>query len=262
MNRWLGLALFMAAAAFVCCGGEQPAAPAPGGTQTAPTQAPSVTIDPATTGSIEGTIRYAGPEPAAFTVDFGADPRCEKERANAVYTPALLVGPEKTLANAVVWVKDGAPKGSYPVSAERAILTQRGCSYTPRVQAVLLGRSLEIRNEDATMHNVHVTAEANRDWNRSQIEGAIPIVETFTKEEVPVTFKCNVHPWMKAQVAILSNPFFAVTRDDGRFEIAGLPAGQYTLAVWHETLGTVERQVALAAKDAATVDFTLPQEPR
>jgi hypothetical protein len=63
---------------------------------------------------------------------------------------------------------------------------------------------------------------------------------------------------MKAQVAVIRTPFFAVTAQDGRFEIAGLPAGEYTIAVWHETLGTVERRISVVAREAATADFTLP----
>ena len=35
--------------------------------------------------------------------------------------------------------------------------------------------------------------------------------------------KCDVHPWMSAYVGVFSHPFFAVTGDDGKFTIAGLP---------------------------------------
>ncbi len=251
MNRSRALALVVTAATLVSCGGGERSGPRP-------PDNPPVSIDPATTGSISGRAIYAGPELPQVMLDLSGDPRCEKERSGSVYTPELVVGPDQALANAVVWVKEGAPRGTYPVPRERAVLTQRGCSYTPRVQALIVGSSLEIRNDDATMHNVHVLAQANRGWNRSQIEGGIPIVETFTKEEMPVTFKCNVHPWMKAQLAVLATPFFAVTSPDGRFEISGLPPGQYTLAVWHETLGTTESQVSVASKQASTVDFTLP----
>ena len=63
----------------------------------------------------------------------------------------------------------------------------------------------------------------------------------------------------EAQVAVLPNPYFAVTAQDGRFEIPGLPAGEYTIAIWHETLGTAAQRITVAAKQAATVDFALPQ---
>ena len=46
---------------------------------------------------------------------------------------------------------------------------------------------------------------------------------------------------------------------DHDIEIPGLPAGEYTIAIWHETLGTAEQRITVAAKQAATVDFALPQ---
>jgi plastocyanin len=248
--RSLAILAFLAAAC-AGCGGRGPAP--------STNEPPAPAIDPATTGRIEGTIRYTGPDPAPLSVDLSADPHCEKAPPGVDHTPEIVLGPERTLGNAVVWIEQGAPAGRYPVPSASAVLAQKGCWYEPRVQAVLVGRTLEIRNEDATMHNVHVLAEQNRAWNRSQIEGAVPIEERLDHAEVPVTFRCNVHPWMKAQVAVLPNPFFAVTSTDGRFEIPGLPAGEYTVAVWHETLGKIEKKVTVAAKDAVTVDFALPQ---
>ena len=256
MRLALGPALLVAAVALVACGGDRSTPPEPSGAAT--TSPPLVAIDPATTGKVSGKIVYSGPDPAPFKVDLSADPACAKEQASAVYTPEIVVGPDHALANVVVWIAEGAPAGRYPLPGRTAVLVQRGCSYTPRVQALLIGQPLEIRNDDQTMHNVHVLAHDNREWNRSQVMGGVPILEKFPHEEIPVTFKCNVHPWMKAQVAVLSNPFFAVTAQDGRFEIAGLPAGQYTITAWHETLGTVVRKVAIVAKEASTVDFTLP----
>ena len=56
---------------------------------------------------------------------------------------------------------------------------------------------------------------------------------------IPV--KCNIHPWMKAYVGVVSHPYFAVTGDDGSFELKDLPPGDYTIQVWHEKYGTQEQ---------------------
>ena len=53
-----------------------------------------------------------------------------------------------------------------------------------------------------------------------------------------VPFKCDVHGWMNAYVGVLDHPYFAVTKPDGSFSIPNLPPGSYTLAAWHERLGT------------------------
>ena len=56
-----------------------------------------------------------------------------------------------------------------------------------------------------------------------------------------------------AYVFVMEHPFFAVTDASGRFSIAGLPAGKYTLYAWHETFGTLQQEVEVkAGADGAT----------
>ncbi len=68
---------------------------------------------------------------------------------------------------------------------------------------------------------------------------------TFDKPEVMVPFKCDVHGWMNAYVGVLPHPYFAVTKDDGKFELANLPAGTYTIEAWHEKLGPMTQSVTI-----------------
>jgi hypothetical protein len=72
---------------------------------------------------------------------------------------------------------------------------------------------------------------------------------------IPV--KCNVHPWMRAYIGVVSHPFFAVTGEDGTFTIKGLPPGTYTLEAWHEKYGTKDVQITVAPKESKTADFTM-----
>jgi len=69
--------------------------------------------------------------------------------------------------------------------------------------------------------------------------------------------KCNIHPWMKAWIGVVSHPFFAVTGDDGTFTIKGLPPGTYTIEVVHEKYGTSDQDITVGAKDSKTLDFTV-----
>jgi hypothetical protein len=70
---------------------------------------------------------------------------------------------------------------------------------------------------------------------------------------VPV--KCNIHPWMRAYIGVVSHPFFAVTGDDGTFKIKGLPPGKYTVEAWHERYGRKEVEITVAAREDKAVDF-------
>jgi hypothetical protein len=58
---------------------------------------------------------------------------------------------------------------------------------------------------------------------------------------------------MNAYAGVVSHPFFAVTKDDGSFEIKGLPPGTYTIELWHEQLGTQTQSVTVDAQAPSKV---------
>jgi hypothetical protein len=74
----------------------------------------------------------------------------------------------------------------------------------------------------------------------------------FSTTEVMVPFKCDVHRWMSAYVGVLDHPFYAVTKNDGTFEIKGLPPGTYTIEAVHEKLGRQEQKVTVGPKESKT----------
>ena len=75
------------------------------------------------------------------------------------------------------------------------------------------------------------------------------------KEPEYFRVKCDVHPWMNAWVAVIDNPYFAVTDKDGKFALPkGLPDGEYRVTAWHEKYGT--REGTMTVKDSGgTVEF-------
>jgi hypothetical protein len=66
--------------------------------------------------------------------------------------------------------------------------------------------------------------------------------------------ECNQHPWMRMYVNVSRSPFYAVTGPDGRYEIKGLPPGDYTIAFVQEKLGEQDQKVSLAAKESRMLD--------
>jgi hypothetical protein len=240
----------MAVAFLVGCGG--------GGQEgTSLERQPEVAVDPGTAASVSGEVRYQGPQVKPVPIDMGADPACAKSNAEPVYAQDLVVNSNGTLRNALVFIKDGLPPGKYPLPKSQPSLDQKGCMYHPRVIGVMVGQEFQIGNSDPTMHNIHPSPKENREWNRAQIQGGAPFHDHFSHKEIAVPVKCNVHPWMKAWIAVLEHPYFAVTGEDGSFEIQGLPPGDYTIEVWHEKLGTMDQKVTLAPKQAGHADFTL-----
>ena len=74
-----------------------------------------------------------------------------------------------------------------------------------------------------------------------------------------VKVKCDVHGWMSSYLGVVPHPFFAVTGDDGSFELKGLPPGEYTVEAWHEVYGTKTAEVTVADRDAQEITFTFEE---
>lgn len=214
-------------------------------------------------GTVSGVIAYNGTPPAPKKIDTSADPVCGQKNPN-LSTEETVVKDGK-LANTFVYIKDGATTdgtkiGDYtwPTPSSAVTLDQNGCHYRPHVLGIMTNQKLSITNSDPTQHNIHPQPKNNPEWNQTQPNGAPPIEKTFARAEVLVPVKCNQHPWMKAYIGVLKHPFFAVSAEDGTFTIAGVPAGTYTVAAWHEggAAGTEKTmQVTVPANGSGKADF-------
>jgi hypothetical protein len=84
----------------------------------------------------------------------------------------------------------------------------------------------------------------------------MPIDQKFARAEIMIPVKCNQHPWMRAYIGVMKNPFFAVTGSDGAFTLKGLPPGDYTIGAWTATFGQQEQKVTVPASGTVTASFT------
>jgi len=254
-SRWVWLVVVLALAVSVtACGkkeAETPSQPA----ATAPKAQP---VDPATAATVSGTVKLEGAAPRATRVRMDADPVCAKAHTSAVGDNEVVVS-NGMLANAVIYVKDGLGSRTFDTPQEPVVLDQRGCLYTPRVISVQASQPVHIKNSDPTTHNIHPVPQNNQEWNKSQPPGATDLNEKFAREEVAITVKCNVHPWMKSYIAVLRHPYHSVSSTDGSFSLKNLPPGDYVVAAWHERLGTSEQKVTVGASESKAIEFVFKQ---
>jgi len=229
---------------------EAPTEEQPAATPTA-AQPAATPIDPNTVASVSGTVKFDGAAPKPAKIDMSQDPAC-KGTNNA----ETIVAEGGDLANVFVYVKEGLGDRTFDVPKDPVVLDQSGCKYHPHVLGVMAGQTVEIKNDDPTTHNIHPTPKDNREWNESQPPSSPAIDKNFAREEIMLPVKCNQHPWMKMYVNVTKSPFYAVTGKDGKYEIKGLPPGDYTLAFVHEKLGEQDQKVTVAAKETKTVDQT------
>jgi plastocyanin len=145
-----------------------------------------------------------------------------------------------------------------PVPTTPVRINQSGCRYEPHVFGIRVGQSLEIVNSDPVLHNIHALAKAGEPFNAAMPPRPQPwtITRVFTRPEVMVRIRCDVHGWMSAWAAAMPHPWFAVTDANGRFTLPPLPPGRYVLVAWHEACGTLRQSVLITPRAGPMVEFT------
>ncbi len=208
------------------------------------------------TGSVTGTIAFIGKAPVMPVIDTSMDPACGF--GGGKFTAEQYAVANGKLANVFIYVKSG------PASAMMSgqivapvVLDQKGCRYTPHVIGVQQGGYVEFHNSDVTMHNVHTmpTEVGNETIDISMGPKGAPITKQFAKPELMIPVRCNNHPWMNAFINVSATPYFAVSAADGKFELRGLPPGDYVIAAVHEKLGEKTMNLHVASNAASKADF-------
>ncbi|NOX56819.1 MAG: hypothetical protein GXP27_20730 [Planctomycetes bacterium] len=143
----------------------------------------------------------------------------------------------------------------FPPPAEPAIIDQKGCKFEPHVLCLRVGQELRIRNSDPLIHNVHALPKRNTSFNFTQAQQGMESVRTFERPEAMIPIRCDIHPWMACYVTAVPHPFFAVTSEDGWFELSGLPPGEYIVEAIHERLGRQRHTVSVADGQRLQLSF-------
>jgi hypothetical protein len=120
---------------------------------------------------------------------------------------------------------------------------QRHCMFTSHVAAMWTAQQLKVLNSDPVGHNTKISGGSNS-FNETIGAGGATIYKPSGEERVPAAVSCSIHPWMSAYLLPRDNPYFAVTKENGEFEIANIPAGvELEFRVWQPKLGFVDADV-------------------
>ena len=217
---------------------------------------PFVAGQPGTAGSgaVTGRVRLTAPPPGNPIIRMGMDPRCaEATRGKRIVQDAVVTSADGGLANAFVHLAGSFPDAPRPAGA--VTIDQHNCVYRPRVVGARVGQTIEFRNSDPTLHNVHGLSNASNEFNVGQpVKGQVFGFQ-LKREEVMLDITCDVHRWMTAYVGVVDHPYFAVSGEQGSFTIDGIPPGRHTIRAWHERYGTLTQSVEVAGGNTAVVEF-------
>ena len=212
-------------------------------------------IDVKDGGTIAGSIKYDGdvPSPKILKVDKD-EQTCGHE--NKASEELVVNGESKGIKNVVVSLVDIA--AGKKIEATTVALDQKECLFTPHVLAITVGSNVDLLNSDNVMHNLHSWSIKNPAFNEG-VSGGGKMTKKFDLAEI-AKITCDVHKWMSAFVVVKSNPYFAVTDENGQFKIENVPAGTYKIEAWQEKLGKKTSDVTVKSKEDAVVDFVFTKK--
>jgi len=230
-------------------------------------------------GGLKGQIILSKP-PEPRKVDVTTDkPHCES-KGELKYEDIIVDSKTKGVKNVVVWLrpdtddrKDPFPKDKiHPNLAKAApknhVIDQPCCQFVPRIIAARAGDTVEVKNSSPVPHNVNYNSDAE------SFNVTVPSMATHKPKQAlevqatPILFKCDIHSWMQGRIRVFDHPYFAVTKDDGTFEIKDAPAGKWRLVIWHEggfhkgkegVLGMPVEVTDGKTTEVPAVDLQLPQ---
>jgi plastocyanin len=196
-------------------------------------------------GTIKGKLVWGGPQaPVLPPLVAKGDPNVKDAAVcavNGIADTSLAVDPAtKGIKYGIAYLV--RPKGANPEAAKAILATpkvemdQKGCEFLPRNVAVHKDQTVVFKSSDPVGHNVRYSGFSNTAANLMLPPNGVT-EKKLVAERLPLVVLCDIHPWMKGHVAVFDHPFFAVTAEDGSFEIKGVPAGDQNLVVWQERVG-------------------------
>jgi plastocyanin len=200
------------------------------------------------TGTITGVIRHTGAVPPPRKV-MATD-------GSPIEVRDLWVDAKSRGLRDVVVMLEDAERQPAIKDAKPILMDQRDMIFIPHVIAVQAGQAVVFGNNDLSNHSVMAVSPVPVDQFNIFVLPDKPIKHTFTAQKAPVLIGCSLHAWMRAWIYVVPHPWFAVTGDQGRFTIANVPPGNYTLWLRHADTSTQYRhKLEVKANGQAEVEI-------
>jgi hypothetical protein len=183
-------------------------------------------------GTIKGTVKWQGALPHLLASEINKDPQvCDPQGQKHRDLERLLVAPNSGVVNTVVFLRNVTRGKAMDLPVSRRFLNQKSCRYEPHILLVPVQAILTVRDSDPLLHTVQMSGSS--DYNLPFVLEGQEITRPMLREG-KVSLRCNVHVWMNGEMVVAQHPYYAVTDQEGNFELTQVPPGDYEIVAWHE----------------------------
>lgn len=219
-------------------------------------------------GTVTGKVTFAGKgEEKEFLFSKFPNPKfCPKNpkkelvKGDKRMLPSLEVGKDGGVKAAVVAISDIEDK-AFMDGYKGTEVVAEFCEFLPYTGVVVKQKNFHVENHDAdqddpksvkgVLHNPHsfevMGSSSTTIFNIGLAEKGSkldkPAVLRKDKQGSMMRLQCDQHEFMQSFFLPVSNPHYAVVKDDGSFEIKDVPAGKHKIVAWHPFAGRVEADV-------------------
>lgn len=191
--------------------------------------------------TIKGRIIFKGKVPP---VESSSVRRDAKFCGESITHIPLVVDPDSHGVSGVVVSIDGMTTGKPLPELPAAQLENKECRFGPHTQATGVNATLEISSVDPVLHNTHLRIN-----DKTFLNIALPpkgrLIRKTLKKPGRLDVRCDAHKFMQATIHVFVHPYFALTNQEGEFEMSDVPAGQYQLTFWHKVVGTIQKPITV-----------------
>ncbi len=152
----------------------------------------------------------------------------------------------KDYSGVVLWLEP-VERAAAPAPKTVRMLQQEK-HFSPHVVAIPVGGTVDFPNLDPFYHNAFSNFSGQQFDTGLYAPGTSQSI-TFRHAGIVRVF-CNIHSTMSAIIAVIPTAYYAVTPENGKFAIAGVPPGEYQFHIFHEralpaNLKFLERRIAV-----------------
>ncbi len=207
-------------------------------------------------GSISGAVKFSGKDQKAKIYKISKDNKVCGDGNRKIDYVRVANG---HLLDTVVYL-DKVKKGkAFPKELSGTTIDQQGCEFKPFLGAMKNNTKISAVNADPLLHNIHtyeILGRAKKTvFNLSQPDPGTVSKTVKLKRGTAMKVECDAHDFMHGFVFVAKNPYFAIVGEDGTYKIDNVPAGDYTIKVWHGTLKGAKGKVKVAGGKDTAMDF-------